>query len=402
MEQLPRFSNSVRLTAPQFAQLAAGHSAVDGIATLQAAQLSRAMLLVKWLAGGDPTLARAAMSLAGAQRTCRSAANAVLAHPWLSVWAVQRLRGGATDRPDYLPYAALAATLATGGVARAPAGHLGVVPVPGAGVWRTGRRPRSRFDRSGPDWLPLRRAEATQQSLNLRLAVDDIDPYRDCYGRRTSPRLTEAAFASWSANLAEAWRLLTTFAPGYAVELAAGLRIFVPLADYGDGQHSVTHTDGFGAFAASLELTPADLAVTMVHEFQHSKLSGLLTLVRLFDDTDPMRYFAPWRAGPRPISGLLQGVYAFTAVGEVWASLREHPTLADGATRQVALVRLQVDRGIGELRRALSLTPAGHQWVDLLTERSTRLMALELPPDVHEEASRALAVSERAWLAGRR
>ena len=51
--------------------------------------------------------------------------------------------------------------------------------------------------------------------------------------------------------------------------------------------------------------------MTLVHEFQHSKLSAMLDLVPLTDPDDHGRYFAPWRVDPRPLAGLLQGVYAF-------------------------------------------------------------------------------------------
>ena len=46
---------------------------------------------------------------------------------------------------------------------------------------------------------------------------------------------------------------------------------------------------------------PSDLAVALVHEFQHSKLAALHRLVPLYDRTDPARYFAPWRPDPRPM-----------------------------------------------------------------------------------------------------
>ena len=43
--------------------------------------------------------------------------------------------------------------------------------------------------------------------------------------------------------------------------------------------------------------TAAEFAVTLVHEFQHSKLSAMLDLKPLIDPADDRRYFAPWQRG---------------------------------------------------------------------------------------------------------
>ena len=67
---------------------------------------------------------------------------------------------------------------------------------------------------------------------------------------------------------------------------------------------------------------PVELAVTLVHEFQHIKLGGLLHLAPLHDREPTRRLYAPWRDDPRPLGGLLQGVYAFTGVTDFWRAVR--------------------------------------------------------------------------------
>ena len=84
----------------------------------------------------------------------------------------------------------------------------------------------------------------------------------------------------------------------------------------------------------------------MVHEFQHSKL------------------WAPWRTDPRPLGGLLQGVYAFLGVADTWRALAARPALGDLAMREFAEAREQVDVALGELTGAGALTPAGEVFVD--------------------------------------
>lgn len=399
MEQLCGSRQQLRLSPAEFDRLAAGSAGDALVRTLRSAQRSRTALIIKSLADADPALAPAALLLAQAHDRAPDAVDRVLAHPWLGVWAVDRVRGDAAGRPDYLPYAALAgATVA--GLAYPPVPPVpcdGVIPVPGLGMWR-GTAPAGPARWAGAGWLPVRVVRAAHRGSLLELAVDDVDPYRDCFGVPVAPRLAADRLAALEGRLADAWRLLVDHDPGQAAELAAGLTTLVPLADVGGGRQSITHADAFGAFAAHPDADPVDLAVTMVHEFQHSKLNALLGMVRLFGPDDNW-YFAPWRRDRRPISGLIHGVYAFTAVAEVWHALRRHEELAARATVQFAEVRARVDRGVRELDGAPGLTAAGRWWTARLAERIAALMAVPVPAGVDRAARHALAVTERAWRA---
>ncbi len=358
------------------------------------------MLVLKSLADRDESLSAAAHLLGHAQHIDPVAVDELLGHPWLAVWAVDRVRRASTVRPEYLPFAALAAA-ARAGWTEAPVpvrAYAGLVPVPGLGVLRRGDGVTvvTPADLAGRRWTPVRRWCFTHLSLTLDLRVDDLDPYRDCFGRPVAARLTPQQAAGLERTVGRAWRLLVASAPGHAAELGAGMNVFVPLAGGATGGHSVTHADGFGAFAADVDLTPVELAVTMVHELQHSKLNALLGLVQLAERADPELYFAPWRPDPRPIDGLLHGTYAFTAVAEVWAALRAYPGLASQATERFATVRAQLDRALRELDRARSLTSAGRLWTDLLAGRIRRLAAVPVPVAADAAARREVAEMERA------
>ena len=314
------------------------------------------MLVLKSLAGTDDALAASAHLLGQAHRLDPDAVDVLLDHPWLAVWAVDRVRHGTTGRPDYLPFAALAAAALTGwsDAAVPVTPYRGLVPVPGLGVLR--RRgvgtTMTPADLTGRHWTPARWWRFTDQSVTLDLRVDDLDPYRDCFGRPVAARLSPQRAADLERSVGHAWHLLVAYAPEHAAEVAAGISTFVPLAGGTGRGHSITHADGFGAFAADADLDPVELAVTMVHELQHSKFNAVLSLVQLHEPTDPTRFFAPWRPDPRPIGGLLHGTYAFTAVAEVWAALRAHPGLAVQATARFALVRAQLERARVEFARA--------------------------------------------------
>src|SRR5690606_2824855 len=110
----------------------------------------------------------------------------------------------------------------------------------------------------------------------------------------------------------------------------AGVRALVPVSPpTGSSGVSATSVDAFGAVALSLPSDAPALAATLVHEFQHTKLSALLDLVPLLrpDRTTPeeqatsgkvAQCYAPWRPDPRPLSGLLQGVYAHLGLCGFW------------------------------------------------------------------------------------
>ncbi|MEW1589678.1 HEXXH motif-containing putative peptide modification protein [Micromonospora vinacea] len=401
MEQLPRPRRRLHLTRSEFTHLADGIAGPASIRVLRRTQRNRTMLVLKSLADTEAAVAASAHLLGHAHRRDPAAADVLLDHPWLAVWAIDRVRHGGTGQPDYLPFAALAAaTLSGWSDAAVPVTPCaGLVPVPGLGVLRPrdgGSATVTPADLTGPRWTPSRRWRFTDQSVTLDLHVDDLDPYRDCFGLPLAARLAPPRAAELERSVGHAWHLLVAYAPTHAAEVAAGISTFVPLAGGTERGHSVTHADAFGAFAADADLDPVNLAVTMVHELQHSKLNAVLGLVQLYEPTDPVRYFAPWRTDPRPIGGLLHGTYAFTAVAEVWAALRAHPELAAQATERFAVVRAQLERALVELTRAGSLTSAGRLWADRLAERIGQLAAVPVPASADAAARREVAEAERA------
>jgi HEXXH motif-containing protein len=141
-----------------------------------------------------------------------------------------------------------------------------------------------------------------------------------------------------------------------------------------------------------------DFAVTLVHEFQHSKLSAMLDLLPLTDPSDDRRYFAPWRVDPRPLSGLLQGVYAFVGVADTWRALRATDSAGQVAEREFAEARLQVDRGLEAVERSGALTTAGVRLAARLRVVTDSFMAEPVPASVARAAERKLERTRRQWL----
>jgi uncharacterized protein len=158
------------------------------------------------------------------------------------------------------------------------------------------------------DWQPVRRFTAGDMSFT----VDDIDPFRDCQAWVPTGRLSARDWQAWQEALTAASRQLAAELPAYASVIAAGLRSVVPMrsAEAGCSQ-SGTAKHAFGAVALALLDSTDMLGELLVHEMQHVKLTALCDLMDLFDP----KYQVPWRPDPRPVGGVLNGTYAYLAVG---------------------------------------------------------------------------------------
>ncbi len=110
-----------------------------------------------------------------------------------------------------------------------------------------------------------------------------------------------------------------------AQAVAQLVRVIVPLERPSEGERSSSSPETFGAIALSRPRNATSLAVTLIHELQHLKLSAVIDLVMLTRPDDGRRYYAPWRDDPRPVSGLLQGAYAYLGISGFGAGTAMSP-----------------------------------------------------------------------------
>jgi hypothetical protein len=106
-------------------------------------------------------------------------------------------------------------------------------------------------------------------------------------------------------------------------------------------------------------------------------------LVRLTESDDAGRYYAPWRDDPRPLSGLLQGVYAFFGIAEFWR--RHLQTVSDATDRLIAefeyiYARTQTHEALGIVLASGGLTGEGHRFTEALRGELERWLSDELDP----------------------
>ncbi|MGW5637947.1 HEXXH motif domain-containing protein [Streptomyces sp. NPDC003832] len=408
-----------RLTPSGLEELSCGEGGPATIELLLAAERSRRLLLLRML--DDATdLGPAWDLLSAAQRRAADVVDELLMYPQTGMWlatAVRRVRGSAPqdDTPlwvvlGHVSCLAAAAALRAGleFSIEVPMRH-GLVPLPTLGCaelptrepWRTAtvRRQAGRTvvtapgatvtvpaspDAPAPGWHPLRRLLLGPPHHRLSLALDDVDPYRT-YPRPTEPRpLTDDEAEQWGRVLERAWAVLLDEQPRTAEAMRRGLMSLTPgPARERFRPRSVTAGDALGGVESSEPDDAVQLAVTLVHEFQHTKLGGLLHLTPLLvPDTSesPELWYAPWRDDPRPMDGLMQGIYAFVGIARFWRTHR----LASGAGTplahfEFALWRAHVTAALRQVHRHERLTPVGARFLDRLYALSTRWMDEPVP-----------------------
>jgi uncharacterized protein len=247
-------------------------------------------------------------------------------------------------------------------------------------------------------FLPLRELRAG----DLRIVLDDLDPYRDCYGSPVAPRLDAAGLGAWQRAFSAAWALIEHDYPAYGRGLAAGLRTIVPLTvSERGGTVSAAARDAFGAVAIELPAAPELLALQLIHEFQHVKLGGVLDLIDLTDAPDARLYYAPWRPDPRPLEALFQGAYAHVAVADFWrvrSGRLIHPGDSLAAAAMFARWRDQVLEVLGTLSCSGSITPVGQRFIAGMRRTLAGWLDAPVPETAREMAVREARQHRTKWL----
>jgi uncharacterized protein len=404
------------MSREMFTTLARGTGGPAAVGHLADAQHSKHLILLRGVldaAGPDDHLATAGYRLlAEIQRREPAAAEAVIRHPAVGAWALRVLQGDRALRaakPAGLSSVAAAAAIRAGVAAEIEVPVTdGYVTLPSLGatvaagttaVVRTSPAEvrladaRVAVDDADPRWSGLRPI----RTGSLNVLVDDLDPFRMPAAQDLAPRLTAAEMAEMDNTLRRAWPVLD---PATASEIATAVRVIVPLTAPTAGHVSSSSPETFGAVAMSRQPDPYTCAATLVHEAQHLKLSALLDLVPLALPDDGTRYYAPWRPDPRPVSGLLQGTYAFFGVSEFWRRRRLDVTSAEvryRAETEFARWRAAVARTTTTLLACGGLTTAGHIFVRQMGQVLDAWRCEVVPDEVTANARREAAEHLARW-----
>jgi HEXXH motif-containing protein len=257
----------------------------------------------------------------------------------------------------------------------------------------------------GPDpahddeyWWHLRHL-LVGSDLPLIVWLDDLDPFRDLADPVPPARLDDAAFERWRDLLDDAWALLCRHHADSAAAMAEGIISVVPLSTQpGHETRSASNGEAFGSVMVSEPPDAVTLAVALVHEFQHIKLGALMHLLTLTED-DRSFYYAPWRDDPRPLSGFIQGIYAFFGIAEFW---RRHRLTVSGrdvdlADYEYLYARGQTIEALHSVRDAPALTTYGRDLVLRLGSVIDTWRADRIDPEVERLARLTAGCHRTAW-----
>jgi hypothetical protein len=233
--------------------------------------------------------------------------------------------------------------------------------------------------------------------------LDDSDPFRDADGPSAPDPLTPERAARWDALVQQAWRLLVRLDAPRAEAMGRAVTALTPRPPAGHGRTgmSLTSSDAFGGITLSEPHDAAELAATLVHEFRHMQLTGVLHGVTLHTaESFAEPGYAPWRDDPRPFPGLFQGVFAYLGVTEFWWRLSRASSGRELRRAQFELAYWGREAWdvFTALRSSPQLTEAGRRFMDEL-EAAARPWRGEtaVPEDVAAHAVEAAAGQRARW-----
>ncbi|MFF3248431.1 radical SAM/SPASM protein FxsB, inactivated metallohydrolase extension form [Streptomyces sp. NPDC002870] len=319
-----------------------------------------------------------AWQLAGALEGHADALDVVYGHPYTYTWLRDTLSALRTGRPEAVPLALRLASYLAAAVVRGRLGLAVRMPYRDGRLWLPtlgelrlgpgepgeaevrpaekgfqvrveGRAPvHVRTEEESDGWRPVRTLVGDGAPA---LRLDDLDPYRNCFGVPARERLGAGEVADWSERLTGAWELLRQAAPEQASEAADCLTTLTPLVP---GEPSLGR-HGFGALGIAPAGSPEELAPALLRGFRRAKLHALVEVTDLYAQDGWWRHPAPWQDEPASVSELLAGAYE--RVGLV----AFEPAGAD-----------QAERALETLERAAELTVSGRRLLDELWKEAGR------------------------------
>ncbi|MGQ0716761.1 MAG: HEXXH motif domain-containing protein [Pseudonocardiales bacterium] len=439
-----------RLPQDMLAALCEGGGSSADLALLRSGQLSKRMLQLRAIvdacerraveAGELARVEESYQSLAAVQQNQPQIVAELLASPQVGAWAawcLRRLTSGRRDpgsRPELPPLwvdlahlgaiTAVAAIrsgveLRTSLVARAGSvmlPTLGRLTVESRAPWTL-----ARFDLSSrfatvrvngfqvivpergdaPGWEPVWRLQTRIDGAELVVELDDLDPHWRCFGLPLSRRLDPDTVERWRCRLVEAWTVLAARHPERLSAIGASVTCLVPLASRTRHSHvSATSRHAPGAVALTEPACGVGLAATLIHEAQHFKLNALHDLVPLYRPDAIGSFYSPWRRDPRPLAGLLHGIYAFVGIAEFLRREREceYARLRDAqAELELARYSEQLRLGYQQMAAAQGLTELGVTLVARLGVAIERLHLDDIPADTRRLAEDLVVEDWAGW-----
>jgi HEXXH motif-containing protein len=435
-------STSHALSRAEFDAIAAGEPDAVVVSKLLTGMHSKRIVMLRAIlelaaqrcAEARPALEAGYELLARAQGEDRAAVRTVLTHPSVGAWAARCLRRLQNPAEPGVPLATelghLAAVAAAAAIRAEQPFELdvplrdGTVMLPTLGLASfygmtapavTVSSDGSRVtltaeshvvtipadpEQDAEGWLGLRRLRSQAAGASIAFDLDDVDPARHSDGNALCTRLDRAGLAAWQSSLDEAWAILAAQYPGRAAALAAGVRCVVPLRLKANGDGTgVTLGDAFGGISMTMPPDALRLADSLIHEFHHSVLYAVATLVRLHEAGPGAEHYSPWRDDPRPVDGVLHGAYAYLGVVDFWRGQRGSLSGQDlrYADFEFARWRREVAQAADGLLGSPVLTAAGRVFVQGMAGTAGRWLDMPVDEEAQQLADRMASDHRLRW-----
>jgi HEXXH motif-containing protein len=248
-----------------------------------------------------------------------------------------------------------------------------------------------------PGWWGLRQVVTDHLGYRLSVHLDDLDPYRGTSKALPPSRIDDTELCSWNDQLRQAWQLIVRHLPSVADEMEHGLTSLVPHPPAPFRNQSGSTSEAFGSATVERPPDAASLAATLVHEFGHIRLNGLLHLVSLYDGDARQRFYTLWRDDPRPIGGTLHGIYSFFGVAAFWRNVAITEPDNRRALFEFAYWRSGTWRTLQALLKDHGLTNAGRRFVEAMADQLEPWQHEPVPTDIADMVESARADHYAGW-----
>lgn len=223
----------------------------------------------------------------------------------------------------------------------------------------------AREDPEGPHWRPVR---VLRQAPAPGLLLDDLDPFRDCFGAPSADRLEAEEAAAWAQRIGDAWSLLADAVPDQAAEAARTLTTVTPLA----GGAAEPGRHGPGALGVGATAGTNELALGLLSGFRRAKLRALGEVTDLYALDGTWEHRTPWGNEHVTFSRLLAetferaglGLYDprfLTGVPEALDKIENAAEVTVDGKQLISAVRKEISgtRSATEKNRGRSFPPSG-------------------------------------------
>jgi HEXXH motif-containing protein len=186
--------------------------------------------------------------------------------------------------------------------------------------------------------------------------------------------LRDADLIRWQSPLEESWNWISASDNLLGSEIDTAVRAIVPVRSQNPEVHiSATFKEAPGVIALSWTPDTPVLAEALVHEYHHGKLNTLFAAdVLITGPTKEAIFYSPWRPDPRPLVGLLHGVFAFHSVVDFWIKFlnAKIPLLHERRLRQrLCLLCRQTKEAVETLASEGMFTKTGSILIESLLQR---------------------------------